>query len=126
MSPKNGAAFDACTGAKANLLLAARYKLTETNYFVLKKVECQVKGYLSIPVRACVKQSHELFSNLNSVQNILNRKMSLKTPGLGCCLFYYKEGKSSLNRVTQRALKLITSHGLSSRVEALTLTLVSN
>lgn len=45
---KNGAAFDACTGAKADLLLAARYNLTETNYFVFKKVECTVKGYPGI------------------------------------------------------------------------------
>jgi len=45
---KNGAAFDACTGAKADLLLAARYNLTETNYFVFKKIECQVKGYPGI------------------------------------------------------------------------------
>jgi len=42
---KNGAAYNACTGANADLLLAARYNLTETNYFVFKKVECQVKGY---------------------------------------------------------------------------------
>jgi len=42
---KNGAAYNACTGAKADLLLAARYNVTETNYFVFKKVECQVKGY---------------------------------------------------------------------------------
>lgn len=42
---KNGAAYNACTGANADLLLAARYNVTETNYFVFKKVECQVKGY---------------------------------------------------------------------------------
>lgn len=45
---KNGAAYSACTGANADLLLAARYNLTVKDYFVFKTVECQVKGYPGI------------------------------------------------------------------------------
>lgn len=42
---KNGAAYNACTDAKADLLLAPRYNLTVKDYFVFKTVKCQVKGY---------------------------------------------------------------------------------
>ncbi len=42
---RNGAAYQACTGANADLLLAPRYNLTVNDYFVFKTVACQVKGY---------------------------------------------------------------------------------
>jgi hypothetical protein len=42
---KNGAAYNACTEAKADLLLAPRYNLTIEDYFVFKTIKCQVKGY---------------------------------------------------------------------------------
>jgi hypothetical protein len=45
---RNGAAYDACTKSKADLLLAPRYDITTKDYFVFKKIDCQVKGYPGI------------------------------------------------------------------------------
>lgn len=42
---KNGAAYNACADAKADLLLAPRYNLTVMDYFVFKTIKCEVKGY---------------------------------------------------------------------------------
>ena len=42
---KNGAAYEACRKSNADLLLAPRYNLTVTDYFVFKIFNCEVKGY---------------------------------------------------------------------------------
>ena len=42
---RNGAAYQACNAAQADLLLAPRYNLTVKDYFVFKIVDCEVKGY---------------------------------------------------------------------------------
>ena len=42
---KQGATFNACNDAKADMLLAAKYKIKISDYFVYKKVECDVTGF---------------------------------------------------------------------------------
>ena len=42
---RNGAAYDACTKANADILLTPQYDLTIKDYFVFKTVDCQVKGF---------------------------------------------------------------------------------
>lgn len=42
---RNGAAFQACSDAKADLLLAPRYNLTIKDYIVFKTIDCEVKGF---------------------------------------------------------------------------------
>lgn len=43
---KQGATFNACNGAtKADMLLAAKYKIKISDFFVYKKVECDVTGF---------------------------------------------------------------------------------
>lgn len=42
---RNGAAYEACAKANADILLASQYDLTVKDYFIFKTVECQVKGF---------------------------------------------------------------------------------
>lgn len=42
---KQGATFNACNDAKADMLLAAKYKIKISDFFVYKKVECDVTGF---------------------------------------------------------------------------------
>lgn len=42
---KNGAAYDACSKSKADLLLAPRYNLKINDYLIYKEVNCSVSGY---------------------------------------------------------------------------------
>lgn len=42
---KQGATYNACAAAKADMLLAAKYKIKISDFFVYKKVECDVSGY---------------------------------------------------------------------------------
>ena len=42
---RNGAAYDACSKANADILLTPQYDLTIKDYFVFKTVDCQVKGF---------------------------------------------------------------------------------
>ena len=42
---KNGAAYDACNKANADILVAPRYDITTQDYFVFKKIDCEVKGF---------------------------------------------------------------------------------
>ena len=42
---RNGAAYDACSKANADILLTPQYDLTVKDYFVFKTVDCQVKGF---------------------------------------------------------------------------------
>ena len=42
---KQGATYKACADAKADAILAAKYKLDIADYFVYKKVNCKVTGY---------------------------------------------------------------------------------
>jgi len=42
---KQGAAYRACAAAKADTILAAKYKLDIKDFFVYKSVKCKVTGY---------------------------------------------------------------------------------
>ena len=42
---RNGAAYDACSKANADILLTPQYDLTIKDYLVFKTVDCQVKGF---------------------------------------------------------------------------------
>lgn len=42
---KQGATFNACQAAKADVILAAKYRIDIKDYFVYKAIKCQVIGY---------------------------------------------------------------------------------
>ena len=42
---KQGATYNACAEAKADVLLAAKYKLDINDYIVYKAIKCKVTGY---------------------------------------------------------------------------------
>ena len=42
---KQGATYNACKNAKADMLLAAKYNIKISDYLVYKKIECQVAGF---------------------------------------------------------------------------------
>ena len=42
---KQGATYAACDAAKADMLLAAKYKVKVSDFFVYKKYECDVTGF---------------------------------------------------------------------------------
>lgn len=42
---KQGAAYNACAAAKADVILGAKYKLDITDYIVYKSIKCKVTGY---------------------------------------------------------------------------------
>ena len=42
---KQGAAYNACDAANADVILAAKYKLEIKDYFVYKAIKCTVTGY---------------------------------------------------------------------------------
>ena len=42
---KQGATYNACAAAKADMLLAAKYNIKISDYLVYKKIECQVAGF---------------------------------------------------------------------------------
>lgn len=42
---KQGATYNACATAKADAILAAKYKLDIADYFVYKNIKCKVTGY---------------------------------------------------------------------------------
>ena len=42
---RNAAAYEATTKANADIILTPRYVLTIDDYFVYKRINCQVKGY---------------------------------------------------------------------------------
>jgi len=42
---KQGATYKACEAAKADAVLAAKYKLDIADYFVYKQIKCKVTGY---------------------------------------------------------------------------------
>ena len=42
---KQGATYNACTAAKADMLLAAKYNIKISDFFVYKKIECNVSGF---------------------------------------------------------------------------------
>ena len=42
---RSSAVYDACRKNEADTLLGTRYKLTTTDYFVFKKVQCEVSGF---------------------------------------------------------------------------------
>ncbi len=42
---RNGAAYNACVDANADLLLAPRYELDINDFFVYKSIDCKVKAF---------------------------------------------------------------------------------
>ena len=42
---KQGATYNACAAAKADMLLAAKYNIKISDFFVYKKIECDVTGF---------------------------------------------------------------------------------
>lgn len=42
---KQAASYNACAKAKADVILAAKYKLDIADYFVYKTIKCKVSGY---------------------------------------------------------------------------------
>ena len=42
---KQGATYNACTANKADMLLAAKYNIKVSDFFVYKSVKCDVTGY---------------------------------------------------------------------------------
>ena len=42
---KQGATYNACKAAKADMLLAANYNIKISDFFVYKKIECDVTGF---------------------------------------------------------------------------------
>lgn len=42
---KQGATYNACDNAKADVILAAKYKLDINDFFVYKAIKCKVTGY---------------------------------------------------------------------------------
>ena len=42
---KQGATYNACEAAKADVILGAKYKLDIADYFVYKTIKCKVTGY---------------------------------------------------------------------------------
>lgn len=45
---RQGAAYSACKTANADMLIAPRYEVTTTDYFVYKLVDCKAKGYPAV------------------------------------------------------------------------------
>ena len=42
---KQGATYKACAASKADAILAAKYNMNITDYFVYKQIKCKVTGY---------------------------------------------------------------------------------